>query len=931
MSGLRARATVIEQVAGATAPRAGVEPGRSAALVAPPLPLASLGWPQLELILGRLHDAVTVQDASGQLVFANAAAARLLDLPDAAAVVAAQGPALLAGFELFDETGDPLPADALPGRRALAGAPAPELVVRFRVRATGEERWSIVSATALPASDGGVALVVNLFRDVTEERRSAGAARLGERLLDEVEASVIATDGDGRVIHWNRAAERLFGFSREEAEGRSIMDLTVPADAIAAAAGIMDEVRQRGRWEGEFEARRRDGGTVPIYEVLTPLHEGAGPAGGLVGVAVDATERRRADEALRASEARARLLADAMPQIVWTAGPDGRVEEFNQRWFDYTGLHSATNRGRGWEGVIHPDDVAETLRRWTASVRTGDPYEIEHRFRRHDGVYRWHLGRGLPLRDETGRVVGWVGTSTDIEDAKRAAEGAAFLDQASRILAGSLDYEETLRRVARLAVPAIADWCTVDLLDQSGTVQLVAVGHVDPAKVRLAEDLRRRFPIDQAARAGVGAVLRTGRAELVESISLDLLAEVVDDPELVDVARDLGLRSSMTVPLAVGDRVDGAITFVAAESGRVFGPNDLALAQELAHRAAVAIENARLYRQVSQLQWALDAALDGVEMLDPLTLRFTYASRGALDQLGCRADQLIGRRIVDVAPELDEAAFRALVDPLMEGQLRSQTATTTLRRSDGTSIPVEMLLQYVPLLPEGGRIVAVVRDISDRLEAEARLQALARAERTRAAEVDAVLRAMGEAVVLLDAGGFVTLANPAAEDLFVGMPLTRFDEILALLEDPDGRAPRLGSARPQGPVELRLHGPQARWVELTAYPVLVADAVDGPGVDGTDAGSVLGAPPERAHPGPMTILVMRDRTAAREEEAMREAFVGVLSHELRTPVTTIYGSSKVLGRLEGRLSDEARREVYRDIEAEAERLYRLVEDLLVLA
>jgi PAS domain S-box-containing protein len=135
--------------------------------------------------------------------------------------------------------------------------------------------------------------------------------------------------------------------------------------------------------------------------------------------ALDASEQRAAD--LKASEQRSRSLSDAMPLVVWTARPDGAVDYFNQRWFEYTGLAEDRALAWGWSEVLHPDDTQPTIERWNESLRTGARYEIEYRWKRaQDGAYRWHLGHSVPVRDQTGRIVYWVGTGTDIDDQKQA-------------------------------------------------------------------------------------------------------------------------------------------------------------------------------------------------------------------------------------------------------------------------------------------------------------------------------------------------------------------------------------------------------------------------------------------------------------------------------------------------------------------------------
>ena len=117
------------------------------------------------------------------------------------------------------------------------------------------------------------------------------------------------------------------------------------------------------------------------------------------------------------------FLADVMPQIVWTAKPDGNIDYYNQRWFDYTGMSLEQTQGQGWQLVVHPDDLQHCVDHWTRAIVTGREYEVEYRFKRaSDGAYRWHLGRAFPLRGQTGKIVQWVGTSTDINDQKRARD-----------------------------------------------------------------------------------------------------------------------------------------------------------------------------------------------------------------------------------------------------------------------------------------------------------------------------------------------------------------------------------------------------------------------------------------------------------------------------------------------------------------------------
>ncbi len=266
-----------------------------------------------------------------------------------------------------------------------------------------------------------------------------------------------------------------------------------------------------------------------------------------------------------------------------------------------------------------------------------------------DGTERPIDDSGAPIRDNDGNVVGAILVFRDITERRRVeiertnllrseqqarlqAEAArydteasgrrlAFLAEVSRILAGSLDYEVTLQAVARMAVPDIADWCSVDLLSEEGTLERLAVTHVDPAKVEWAHELQRKYPPDPNALTGAYNVIRTGKAEFISEITDEMLAAATNDPELLDIVHGIGLKSAITVPLIARDRPLGVLSLVTAESGRKYGKDDLELAEALARRAAIAIDNARLYNDAQEAIKARDQFLSiaSHELRTPLT------------------------------------------------------------------------------------------------------------------------------------------------------------------------------------------------------------------------------------------------------------------------------------------------------------------------
>jgi PAS domain S-box-containing protein len=259
------------------------------------------------------------------------------------------------------------------------------------------------------------------------------------------------------------------------------------------------------------------------------------------------------------------------------------------------------------------------------------------------GEERWSVVDATPIRDAEGRVVFAVNLFRDITERKHAEDAARFLAAASRMLGESLDYDRTLQQVADLAVPTLADWCVVDIVEER-QVRRLALAHVDPEKVAMARELQQRYPEDPQASIGVPHVLLTGRPEMLTEITDAMLEAGARDAEHLRLLRELQLRSYVIVPLLARGRTLGALTLVAAESGRRYGPADLALAEELAGRAALALDNARLYLEAQQRADAhvlLNAALrETVGERDEAVARLQEALRTREEFLASAAHDL---------------------------------------------------------------------------------------------------------------------------------------------------------------------------------------------------------------------------------------------------------------------------------------------------
>jgi PAS domain S-box-containing protein len=295
------------------------------------------------------------------------------------------------------------------------------------------------------------------------------------------------------------------------------------------------------------------------------------------------------------------LLADAMPQLVWVAAPDGTIEYFNQPWIAYTGVDLAEYQRRGADlGVVHPVDRASAVAAWRDEVASGSATEMEYRLKRAaDGTYRWFLGRTVPMRDAEGNVVRYVGTATDIDDLVRAREGLAFVVEAGSRLSATLDVETICRTLASLAIERFADWCFVSLV-QDGTIRTVAVAHKDARLLGQIERFRDRYPA--RPEDAIARVIAQNEPLLFERVTAEQLETAARDDEHLQLLRLLNFTSVMMVPLGTPDGgAFGALSMVSSDSGRAFGAGDLEVAAAVARRAANAIVNANAYAEERRL------------------------------------------------------------------------------------------------------------------------------------------------------------------------------------------------------------------------------------------------------------------------------------------------------------------------------------------
>lgn len=462
---------------------------------------------------------------------------------------------------------------------------------------------------------------------------SVMAPTLAEFILDRAHGAVVSMDEQGVVTAWNPSAEATFGFSRDEALGRSVAELIIPEGLRDAHREGLRHFLATGQGRVldrllEMRALRADGTELPVELTISALEEDG--RWSFHAFIRDVSERAEADrererlveelnQALRGNERRFEAIIGSLSDAITIRDREHRFLYANPPAVAHLGFSS-------WEELrdTAPDTIMSDFLVWDEnggeirmqdipSVRILRGEEAEplliRTVHRETGVQRWNLLKAAPLLGEDGEVEATITIIEDVTEQKRAEQRGAFLAEAGEVLASSLDYEQTLRNVAQLAVPEVADWCAVDVVDDDGDRIKVAVAHVDPERLSLAEELRAYEPERLDPDQGLGFVFRTGQSLLYPEIPESMLVEAAVDERHMELIRAVGLHSGLVVPMRLGGRILGALTLVTSESRRTLDQFDVQLAEQVAARAAVAIENSRLYSQRSSIARTLQQSL----------------------------------------------------------------------------------------------------------------------------------------------------------------------------------------------------------------------------------------------------------------------------------------------------------------------------------
>ena len=517
------------------------------------------------------------------------------------------------------------------GERCLA-------VIELFSRRLGEPKTEMLEVTTALGT---------LIGEFMQRLQAAEAVRQSEArkaaLLTSSLDGVIVIDHEGIVAEFNPAAERMFGRRAEDAIGSELAELVIPLEFREAHRAALKKAVQTGEsvligQRVELTGMRADAGKFPVELAITRI-EGAEPPM-FTGTVRDITERKRAEQEreellhleqlanLNASEARDQFEAilSGVADAVTAQAPDGRLLFANQAAVELLGFESREELLSAPVAQImdrfdildekgDPFDLGQLPGR--RALAHGRPYEAVVRFReRGSGEERWSAIKAAPIRGGDGAVTMAINVIEDITTHKRAESAQRFLSESSAVLSASLDPEEVMGQVARLAVPTVADWLFIDLARDGSVIDRVAVAHADPQKRQQAEDLYRAAPPAQDAAGGVPNVLRTARSELHRDLQEELESWSGEGPPYFRLARVLGMRSAIVVPMASRGRAFGALTLATDAEGRCFDEQDLELAEELARRCATAIDNARLFSERAYIARTLQQSLLPAELPD---------------------------------------------------------------------------------------------------------------------------------------------------------------------------------------------------------------------------------------------------------------------------------------------------------------------------
>ncbi|MEH2237642.1 PAS domain S-box protein [Nostoc sp.] len=467
-----------------------------------------------------------------------------------------------------------------------------------------------------------------LYRDIHQALvHYAESLSLLDALLGAAPVAVCFLDRELRYIRINQVFADINGLTIEEHLGRKfgealpamatefelqlqhVLDTGEPVLNMEISGETRGQPKRYGYWLGNYY----------------PVNNAMGETIGIGIILAEVTAAKQTEGALRESEERFRAMFNQATVGITLVALDGGFLQINPALCEITGYSHEELIQMNFREITHPDDLevdCENARRVLAKEISG--YSLEKRYIRKDGSIVWVNLTSSPVWDAKGQLKYALGIIEDISERKRVETTQNFLVEASTLLAASLDYEITLKSVANLAVPTLADWCIVDVFQEDWSSKQIAIAIADPTKQNTLDEIRRRYRPKTRAKQLVQQ-LRLGISVFYPELSDSHLVQMAEDDEHLQLLRSLGIRSLMVIPVRSRGQLFGAISFFTAESGRHYKQTDLALAEDIARRAATAIDNARLYQETQQAKQAAERSVNRTVLLQRITAALSEA------------------------------------------------------------------------------------------------------------------------------------------------------------------------------------------------------------------------------------------------------------------------------------------------------------------
>lgn len=500
-------------------------------------------------------------------------------------------------------------------------------------------------------------------------------------IVESSEDAIVGKDLDGIITSWNPSAERLYGYTAEEAIGRPI-SILIPPENHGELPSIMGRLK-RGERIRRFETERvkKDGTRIEVSVSISPIRDAHGQIVGAAGVGREISEHRRTERERQDLLARERVAREQLEAILGGVA-DGVTVQREDGTFIYANDAAARMAGYETAAAYLGASTFELSRRLSVLDADGRPFPYDRlparrafrgeqatemivQFRRADtGEARWARTQAQLVRGGDGRPLA-ISIFHDITEEMRSRDRLRFLAEAGAQIAGSLDVDETLTALVRVASHTMADWAVVILIDEAGTVEHIASAHRDPEKEPLTHQLHGQQLRHASGAALLWQTVQTGEALLVPEVTDEMMASTARNEEHLALLRALGLTSLLYAPLLGRGRVLGAIALFMAGSGRRFADEDRAIAVEIARRASLTLENARLYREARDAVQARDEFLS----IASHELRTPVTAISGVAQVAMRSRQ---------RGTLDDARLGRVLEQLLRGSQRLVTLTEDL-------------------------------------------------------------------------------------------------------------------------------------------------------------------------------------------------------------------------------------------------------------